>query len=163
MGVGGQVLLSVLRAEDCQQVEAFCCANHGDSPALSAQMVIREAPAAIASKDYCFDGEVVVAHDQDEIVGVAVYGLEKAGVDYVTIFSIGVILHRQREGVGTRLKRGVMAETALRDGWPTNIVSQVHRRNHKMLGLNDKLGVRRSKDPGDGDYFMCAIAVTREP
>ena len=52
-----------------------------------------------------------------------------------------------------------MAEAAERDGWPNNIASEVHRRNYKMLGLNDKLGVARTKDPSNGEYWWSAIAV----
>jgi hypothetical protein len=28
-----------------------------------------------------------------------------------------------------------------------------------MLGLNDKLGVSRRKDPDDGEYYLTAIEV----
>jgi ribosomal protein S18 acetylase RimI-like enzyme len=156
---GGRIVLRIFREEDGAQVEGFRCAPYGDKAAKAAQEIIRRAPRAIGSGQYCAEGEISVAQDGDEIVGVVVYGIEVPDTPVVTIFSLGVLLRRQREGIGTLLKRAVMAEVAHRSGWPTTIASEVHRVNYKMLGLNEKLGVQRVRDPADGEYYLCAIAV----
>lgn len=126
---------------------------------MAAQAVIRESPDLLTRPGSWAEGEVVVADDHGTVVGAVVYGLEAWPVDYVTIFSLGVVVARQRQGIGTALKMAVMGEVAERDGWPKTIASEVHRTNYRMIGLNDKLGVTRTRDPTDGEYLICGIAV----
>ena len=156
-GGAGSVLLRVSTPEDFPQLSQFNCARPGDKPALAAQQLIRRAPEMVSEGDLA--AEIVVAADGDIVIGVAVYGLETPTTPHATIYSLGVVLNRQRQGHGTALKRAVMAEVAQRDGWPNVVASEVHRTNFKMIGLNDKLNVRRTQDPSDGEYLLCAVAV----
>jgi hypothetical protein len=161
-GGGGEVLIRTCRPEDHQQIEAFTCAPYGDKPAKAAQAIIRGAPVDVPACEYSVDGVIAVACDGDRVVGVVVYGCEAEDSEVVTIFSLGVSLDRQREGIGISLKTAVMAEAAARDDWPSRISSEVHRTNRKMRGLNDKLGVASFPDPLNGEYLMTAIAVSPE-
>ena len=116
------------RSTDLRQLETFRCARYGEKWSRSAQKVIRNLPAAVeADADIC----IFVADDANAVVGAAVYGPETGFTDRDIIYSLGVILSRQRQGIGTLLKESVMAESAGRQ--PSRaVVSQVHRKN--LLG-----------------------------
>ena len=143
--------------DDRAQLTDFKCHNYSQKWTKAAQKVLREAPEAIA--DPAVDAAIVVAADaRNRVVGAAVYG-SRDGTNQ--IFSLGVVKDRRREGIGTGLKIAALADFAARGG-RHDVFSQVHRRNDAMLGLNDKLGVARDKDPEDGEFWILAIAVEPE-
>jgi ribosomal protein S18 acetylase RimI-like enzyme len=148
------------RETDRPQVVGFRCYDYGRKWTKAAQRIIRDAPETIVDSATPADAKIAVAVDQTErIVGVAVYGVRADGVR--EIFSLGVIKDRRREKIGTGLKLAVLAEFAA-SGGRQDVFSSVHRRNDAMLGLNDKIGVEREKDPDNGEYWISAIAVEPE-
>ena len=142
---------------DRSQLEAFTCARYGEKWSEAAQQVIRDAPAAVGDDD--IDCQILVADDDASVVGVVVFGADSDGRD--VIHSLGVVISRQRQGIGSRLKRAVMAVNAGTDP-DRSVVSHVHRNNYRMIRLNDKLGVKKEKDPLDGEYWIAVIRVAPE-
>jgi hypothetical protein len=140
---------------DRPEVGRFRCAHYGDKAAEAAQKVIRGAPDHMA--DFGRDPMVVLARDEGDLVGVVIFGPEDEEV--VTVFSLGVKLSRQRQGIGTLLKICAMGITANRSDWPKSVASEVHRTNYKMIALNDKLGVSKVPDPTNGEFLLSAITV----
>ena len=147
----------VYQDTDRQAVERFSCAQLGNKAAEAAERVIRSAPEHLAEFGvWCW---IVVAFDDSGIVGVIVFGLESEDDPAVTIFSLGVQLARQHQGIGTYLKRLILGVVAGMEGWPNSVISQVHRTNYRMIGLNKKLGVVSERDPEDGEFLITAILV----
>lgn len=102
-----------------------------------------------------------MAVDQEgRIVGVVVYSLLG---DSPGIASLGVVRDRRCEGIGTRLKQGVMARFAAEMGAGAKVFSEVHRNNGPMLAINDKLGVKRELNPDNRAHWLCAVEVEPEP
>jgi ribosomal protein S18 acetylase RimI-like enzyme len=99
--------------------------------------------------------EIAVARDREQIIGVAVYGPD--GTNAVTVWAIGVIRPRQRQGIGTALKVAALADVAYRPDWPGRVQSVVHRENLPMLRINQKLRARIEIDPLDVRYCLTAI------
>jgi len=99
--------------------------------------------------------EIAVAVEDNALIGAIVFGPE--GSTAVTVFAIGVIRPRQREGIGTMLKVAAVAEVAFNPDWPARIQSVVHRENTAMLRVNEKLGATIAVDPLDPRYVLTAI------
>jgi|SRR5579872_2444355 len=120
-----------------------------------AQRLIRRSPSLLDVPEGDPIEIVVAAEQVDHVIGVAVYGPD--GPDAVTIWSLGVIRPRQRQGVGTSLKTAVLAEVAFRPDWPAKVQSVVHRENAPMLRINEKLNARIDTDPLDVRYCLTAL------
>lgn len=154
------IIVRAYQEADRQKVETFRCAPYGPRWCEAAEKVIREAPGVIASGEY--NAALAVAdHKDDGVVGVVVFGIEPHRP--LMIYSLGVVIPRHRQGIGTRLKQAIMAAAATANNPPiTVVVSKVHRNNYRMTRLNDKLGVGSTKDPDDGEFLMTAIRVEPE-
>ncbi len=153
------VLIRQYQRVDRPQVEAFRCAHYGDKWCVAAEKIIQEAPGAIAPGGY-FAG-IAVAAEGRNVVGVVVFGFQpdRRSVSELIIFSLGVTIDRQRQDIGTRSKRAVMAAAADEANAVAAVVSTVHRANYRMIGLNKKLNVGTVKDPDDGEYLLTAVTV----
>jgi len=157
-----RIVVREYRRADRPQVEAFRCAPVGERWCEAAEKIIREAPADIASDEYM--AGIAVAADGSTVVGVVVFGFETSPPrpHELVIFSLGVLRERHRRGIGTRLKEAVMAAAASDTNTVMAVLSRVHRANYRMIGLNDKLGVGKVKDPEDGEYLLTAVVVEPE-
>ncbi len=144
-------------ADDYAAVSNFRCAPYGDKPATRAQGIIRTAPDRLS--EFGASAYITVAYDSTGITGVIVFGMEAADSPAVTIYALGVLLERQRQGIGTYLKSVIMRLVANVEFWPHAVASTVHRQNYKMKGLNEKLGVTQEPDPTDGEWLLTAVRV----
>jgi hypothetical protein len=154
---GGGLEFRYRRPCDDSQIAAFRCARYGRVWEQSAEDIIRRSVEEIlGSPEY--DARMTVAVDGETVVGVAVYGLEK-GEPGCTMFSMGVLLARQQQGIGFLLKQSVMADIAAHPSWPPKLESEVHRANYRMLGLNKKLSCNTEPDPGNGEWVFCGITL----
>jgi ribosomal protein S18 acetylase RimI-like enzyme len=124
-----------------------------------AQAIIRESP------DECESGDAVVsvAHEGASIIGIIVYREEPSDASKWEICSIGVLIPRQDEGIGTSLKEAALAEIVARKGtW--DVISTVNKRNAPMLAINRKLGAEMRDDPDDSKHILTLIkAVPHDP
>jgi ribosomal protein S18 acetylase RimI-like enzyme len=104
---------------------------------------------------------VVVGEEEatGRIVGAIVFGPDSEVADQYRIHSLGVVPDRRRQGIAERLKVAALAEIAAVAGRVQNVFSEVHKNNLAMLGLNDKLDVKRAPDPENRAHFLSAIAV----
>lgn len=161
MGAAAEdVCFRLYRPGDHDQVRRFKCRNPGQKWTKEAERAIRDAPGLIAGG---LEGQIIVAVDGDEkVVGVVVFGPDPDVQGRQTIASIGVVRSRRQEKIGTRLKQAALAELAAA-GHRQDVFSQVHKYNAAMLGLNDKLGVKRERDPDRLDHFLSYIAVEPAP
>jgi len=145
---------------DRTQVESFeCLPRRGKlsyRPARDAQDVIRDSPSSL--DDESLKPEIIVATIGLEVVGVAVFGPDETSDTQFWIFSIGVKPRWQRQQIGTRLKKSVMAECRSR-GASAIIQSKVNKYNSPMRNLNEKLGVEATPDPTDGKMFYSVVLV----
>ena len=159
MGGGGSYEIRTYdESQDRSQLEAFHCARLGEKWSRSAEQVIQDAPSALEGGTKC---RILVADDDSTVVGAVVFGPEPGFDDRDIIYSLGVLIERQQQGIGTRLKQTVMSENAASDP-PRLVVSQVHRNNYRMICLNNKLGVGADRDPSDGEYLLTAVRVEPE-
>lgn len=71
------------------------------------------------------------------------------------ISCLAVVHDRRRQGIGTQIKIDVMIESAPRG--VRTILSEVHRRNVAMKGLNAKLSAVTEPLPDDGDYLRTVV------
>jgi RimJ/RimL family protein N-acetyltransferase len=134
------------------QIESFTCVHPWHRWRIVAQQIIRESP------DECEKGgaEISVAYEGPEIVGVAVYREEPSDASKWEICSIGVLIPRQNQGIGTRLKQAVLAEVVARKGtW--DVISTVNKRNGPMLAINRKLEAQMRDDPDDSKHILTLI------
>ena len=139
-------------------VLAFRCASYGDKAAKTAEDLIHKAVDQVPG--FGIQGPFfVIARYHGELVGAVVFGLENPDDPAVTIFTLGVALSRQRQGIGTALKKIAMATAVAMPSWPNAVASNVHRTNYKMNGLNDNLGIARDPDPKDGEFFITGATV----
>lgn len=104
---------------------------------------------------------VAVKESSEKVVGVVGFGpptdswiVTKLRV--TEVYSLGVDTGFRRIGIGTDLKRLVRAEVA---SWGRKraIVSRVHKRNHKMIGLNKKLEFAQDEAPTDEMFWFAQI------
>lgn len=160
MGAAAEdVVFRLYREDDREQVRRLKCRNPGQKWTKEAERVIREAPDLIAKG---VEGQIIVAIDQKgRVVGAVVFGPDPDVDGRPTIASLGVVRTRREEKIGTRLKQAALAELAAA-GHRQDVFSQVHKYNRAMLGLNDKLGVKRERDPDRMDHFLSYIAVEAE-
>lgn len=149
------------RPDDQQQIVNFPCRNHGQSWTRDAEAVIREAPGSLLDNP---DLAILVAEvtRRERIVGVLVYrpvdGATGAQPTYL-VSSLGVASEWRKRGIGTNLKLSAMANVATATG--ANVVSEVHRANHAMNSINEKLGVTTSRELTKGtEYRVTGILVT---
>ena len=92
---------------------------------------------------------VLVAEDEGTLVGMVAYAPDELGNHH--IYALAVIASHRRRGIGTRLKRRVLAETG------TPVVSSVHRMNMPMLKLNETLNAQTARDPADGEFQLTVV------
>jgi ribosomal protein S18 acetylase RimI-like enzyme len=113
-----------------------------------AQVLVRaDVAEAVATGESAV--QVLVALIGAEVVGVVAWSDDDIAT---TIHVLAVEVAWQRKGIGSRLKRRVMAES------PTGFVqSSVHRRNDAMNALNETLNVEKAPDPEDGEYHICVV------
>jgi L-amino acid N-acyltransferase YncA len=138
------------RSRDRLQIEAFVCARRRRPWARDAQDILRASPGAVDDGEAL---EILVAVDSiGAVVGVAVFSPDPSRPDVYWSRSIGVCVPRQREGIGMRLKQAVAAEVASRNPMVrADLLSEVHRKNQEMNGLNRKLGC--TSDTRDKHYL----------
>ena len=152
----GDVVFRFYRPEDRDTVKGFRRSDRGRPWTREAQDVIREPPDLLSDPDLAF--EIVVGTDPSgRIVGVIVFGADTDHADRRTIFSMGVVRDRRRQGIGITMKKATLVEIAAA-GYDGVVFSQVHKYNKAMLGLNEKLGVKRDMDPDRPRYFLSATA-----
>ncbi len=154
----GRLDLDIYGPENRDEVLAFRCALPGNKAAKAAQAVIHRAVDDIAE----FGSErpfFVLARDAGQLVGVIIFGLEHPGDPAVQVFTLGVARGRQREGIGTALKKIAMATVVTKPDWPSAIASTVHRTNRKMNNLNANLGIASDPDPNDGEFLVTGATV----
>jgi RimJ/RimL family protein N-acetyltransferase len=152
-----ELVVRVYQRADRPQIEAFRCAPYGKKWCVAAQKVIQEAPGAIASGG--LNATIAVAAEVDSVIGVVVFGIEPPRPTHLLVYALGVILPRQRQGIGTRLKQAIMAAAASDTNTVSVVESRVHRANYPMIRVNDKLKVGKVKDPDDGEFWMTAVLV----
>lgn len=103
--------------------------------------------------------DCLIAEDDDRIVGVVVFNpCDRRG--FGVIVSIGVVQDMQRNGIATDLKGQAMNNCSAAGA--TKTISSVHRRNYKMQGVNDKLGIQSIEDPADGKYMLYTAELVPE-
>jgi RimJ/RimL family protein N-acetyltransferase len=140
---------------DAQSLREFKCITVGARKwTRMAQLVIREAPDTFEEVDQ----QIFLAADPNGlVVGVIVFGVVNHSSLVGEIFSLGVINGWRRKRIGTELKMAALAEIA---SWKIAVVaSTVHRANHPMLALNEKLGVQTRKDPEDPEYLLSVLVI----
>jgi hypothetical protein len=137
---------------DREQIESFVCVPHGQRWRLNAQVVIHEAPGECEEEHV----NVLVAAEQENVLGVAVYRQSPKDSTKCEICSIGVVIPRQNQGIGLSLKTAlitsVITTTDIRE-----FVSTVHKRNGAMLKINERLEATTEKDPEDGEYWLTLV------
>jgi GNAT superfamily N-acetyltransferase len=135
---------------DRAQLECFRCAPYGKKWCVAAERIIHEAPGDIAAGEV--EADIYVADDGGKVVGAIVIGPDPTDPEIDTVFSLGVLLERQNQGIGTELKYAAMV--AIVENGRSLVGSEVHRRNAPMIAVNAKLGVTSWKNPEDGDYLL---------
>lgn len=141
---------------DRPQIEAFKCRRPYESYTRKPQQLIRRAAGLIECGN--LDAEIFVADDVGRLVGVIVIGPDPTRTDADYVYAMGVLVERQCEGIGTRLKEAAMASTVVAQ--PRRIVgSTVHRRNELMIAVNNKLRVTSFDDPDHRSYLLTTVLV----
>jgi ribosomal protein S18 acetylase RimI-like enzyme len=103
----------------------------------------------------CDSPKVRVALIEDRLVGVIAYedtASEDGPVSGLYIVVLAVHVDYRRQLIGTGLKQHVI-EVARASGL-VDVSSHVHRRNHRMKSLNERLGVSTTPDPDDGELVL---------
>jgi RimJ/RimL family protein N-acetyltransferase len=151
------ISIRLFHADDKAQVRKFACANPSEKWTKAAQSVIRDAPSVIAAGGS--DASIAVAVDaEDRIVGVVVFGFDP-GAGQQLIHALGVVKDRRRQYIGLNLKEAALAELAASHRPQANVFSEVHKLNHAMLALNDKMGAERKRHPDDSETFVVFVAA----
>jgi GNAT superfamily N-acetyltransferase len=152
------------QSADVPHLEKFKCRQPRENWGRRAQKLIHEAPTKIGRG---LDADIFVAVDGDRVVGALVIGAGSLHIppnrveDCFTVYALGVVPDRQNQGVGGLLKRAVMAEIAA--GGPGRvIVSEVFRRNARMIAVNKRLGVSTFPHPDDNKYLLTVVRVEFE-
>jgi len=152
--------IRLYRDSDYGAVTSFECAGRHRPWAKEAQGVIRKAPDDVREPDA--DAIIAVALDGKRLVGVIVFGTDPKYVKTRTIFTIGVVCDRRREGIGFALKAAALAELAFR-GYDGPVYSQVHKYNREMRGLNEKFLAKYELDPDAGKYLLTVVRPSPTP
>lgn len=154
-GPGGTHLRPCDRQSDADALAHYECVTPGQRHTKAAQRVIRDAAKHLAGGGDQVHIDLAV-EDSGRIVGAIVYGYDDGRA---VIQSLGVVIDRRREGIGTRLKQGVLAHFVTEKGPGVVVFSEVHKNNSPMRKLNQKVGVTEELDPDDRSRFLCAIKV----
>lgn len=149
------VLIRFYRENDGEQIVTFRCSPYSPKWKRAPERIIQRAPSTLHDEGI----EILVAEDETRIVGVAVFEVSDKPSCYV--WSIGVTIERQNEGIGKSLKQAVMVVAA--DRHPgLGVESEVHRLNEYMLRINRRLLAETEVSRGSNDYlltFVKAIVV----
>ena len=144
------------KAEDRAQIEAFRCSPYSPKWKRAPQKVIRRAPSVHEEEG----AEILVAQDSSQIVGVAIFSISDGPSCYV--WSIGVTMERQNQGIGKSLKRAVMVVAA--DRHPgLGVESEVHRLNIYMLQINSRLLAETEPSTDSNDYLWTFVKAKVVP
>ena len=160
MAEPAEVEVRLYRDSDYDAVTSFECAGRRRPWAKEAQAVIRKAPDDIRGPRT--DALIAVAVEGERIVGVIVFGTDPKYVKTRSIFTMGVVCDRRRQGIGFRLKKAALAELAA-SGYDGPVYSQVHKYNKEMRGLNEKLLAEHELDPEAGKYLLTVVRPSPTP
>lgn len=150
------VLVRLYEVSDRTQIESFTCHRNYSKWSFAAQRVIQLAPSELATENL----EMLVCSQAGSVIAVAVYKVHSEV--RCEILAIGVLTHRQNQGVGQNLKSVLMAEVSTRH--PTcRYVSSVHRRNDPMLHINRKLLAETAPNPEDPEYLLTVVGADVTP
>jgi predicted N-acetyltransferase YhbS len=156
VGLPAGIGIRLYRESDYAAVGAFSCADPGKKWTREAETVIRKAVDDLQTSDV--DALLVVAEEKSSarIVGVVAFGVDPNHKKTRTIFSLGVVQDRRREGIGIALKRAALAELGA-GGYGGIVYSQVHKYNTPMRELNRQLLAESEQDPDDGKMLLTAV------
>jgi hypothetical protein len=155
-GPGGTQLRPCDRKSDADALAHFKCVTPSQRYTKAAQRAIRDAAKHLAEGGDQVRVDLAV-ENSGRIVGAIVYGYDDG---HAVIQSLGVVRDRRLEGIGTRLKEGVLAHFVTESGPGIVVFSEVHKNNFPMRKLNKKLHVTEELDPDDRSRFLCAIKLT---
>lgn len=140
-------------AIDGPSLQMFACANAGERWTRDAEDIIKSdvAEAVLAGGASL---SVFVALDGQSLVGVVAASFIQ--LEGLKVHVLAVAPTHRRQGIGTDLKRRAMSE------YPNvRVVSEVHRKNTAMLGLNATLNAFTDRDPDDYNYRVSVIDQER--
>jgi RimJ/RimL family protein N-acetyltransferase len=154
---------------DREKLKNFTCYTPGQRWTKTPQKMLRQCPDAIEDREQdvtvflaCqirWDWARLRPRETGRILGAIAFGLD--GEELVSQ-TLGVVLDRRQEGIGTALKRAALA-AMIADGHEARVYSHVHKRNVAMNGLNAKLGSEFIKDPDDGDLLIHGVLAVPDP
>jgi hypothetical protein len=137
---------------DKAQIKAFVCVQPWQRWRLVAQEIIQESPEECENGD----AEILVAVEGQAVLGVIVFRKDSQVPNTWESCSLGVLIPRQRQGIGEGLKIAAIEEVVSRDG-VLDFISTVNKRNEAMLALNDKLGAETRDDPLDSKHVLTLL------
>jgi len=138
------------KEDDREQLSNFKCSPYSPKWKRAPEKLIRKAPLILDEEGL----QVLVAEDASQIVGVVVFEITDKPSCYV--WSIGVKIERQNQGIGKSLKRAVMVVAA--DRYPgLGVESEVHRLNEYMLRINSGLSAETEVSRDSNDYLVTLV------
>jgi len=123
---------------------------------MHAQTVLHEAVDDLGADETL---DCLVAVEDGSIIGVVVYTY-RDDQGFGVIYSIGVAVPKQNNGIATDLKRQVLDNCSAAGA--TRVRSSVHRKNGKMQSVNKTLGIPATTDPEDGKYLLYSAELLAE-